>query len=257
MDTVTGPIVVKIGGSTLGTGDTTLSDVVALRKLDRQLVVVHGGGALINEWLSRLHVDSEFVDGLRSTNSEALDVVVAVLRGIINTQLVAQISMNGGHAVGLSGVDGTIIQAERYDPRLGFVGRIKNVNTELLMKLINTGSIPVVAPIGIEAPDQPLNINGDTVAGEIARSLRAERLIFLTDVDGILDAEGHLMDVISQDQATEMRKDETVVGGMIPKLDACLRATETGTLAYVANGQLPNTLNRIVGNESIGTRIGG
>ncbi len=254
---MSGPTVVKIGGSTLGADDTTLADVVALQRADRRPVVVHGGGALINDWLDRLGVASEFVDGLRSTSDEALDVVVAVLRGVINTRLVAQIGALGGRAVGLSGVDGAAVLAERYDPRLGFVGRVTGVDGELVMALLDAGSIPVIAPIGLEPPDQPLNINADTVAGEVARALRAERLIFLTDVDGVLDSEGRLLPTIDAARAAALRTDGTLSGGMIPKVDACFRAVETGAVAYMANGRVPGTLRRIDSDEPLGTRIGG
>jgi len=257
MNATSGPTVVKIGGSTLGAEDSTLADVVALQRAHRRPVIVHGGGALINDWLDRLDVASEFVDGLRSTSTEALEVVVAVLRGLINTQLVAQIGALGGRAVGLSGVDGAAVLAERYDTRLGFVGRVTGVDTELLTALLEAGAIPVIAPIGLEPPDQPLNINADTVAGEVARALCAERLIFLTDVDGVLDAEGRLLPTINTTRAAALRTDGTLSGGMIPKVDACFRAAETGAVAYMANGRAPGTLRRIAGGEPLGTRIGG
>src|SRR5690606_36025681 len=137
-----------------------------------------------------MQVESQFVDGLRSTSAEALDVVVAVLRGVINARLVAEIGALGGRAVGLCGADRGIVQAERYDERLGYVGRITGVDAARLHALVEAGAIPVIAPIGLEAPEQPLNINADTVAGEIARAVQASRLVFLTDVDGLMDATG-------------------------------------------------------------------
>ena len=219
--------------------------------------MVHGGGALIDDWLDRLGVSSEFVDGLRATSVEALEVVIAVLRGVVNTRLVAQIGALGGRAVGLCGVDGAVVRAERYDRRLGLVGRVTGVDRELLLTLLDAGAIPVIAPIGLEPPDQPLNINADTVAGEVARALEAERLIFLTDVDGLLDAEGRLLPAIDADRATALRTDGTLSGGMIPKVDACFRAVETGAVAYMANGRDLGTLRRVVAGELVGTRIGG
>lgn len=254
---MSGPTVVKIGGSTLGAGDTTLEDVVALQRAGERPIVVHGGGAMITQWLDRMGVESEFVDGLRSTSREALDVVIAVLRGVINTQLVAQIGALGGRAVGLSGVDGAVVRAERYDERLGFVGRITGVDATLLGSLVEAGAIPVIAPIGLEPPQQPLNINADTVAGEVARETGAARLVFLTDVDGVMDASGAVLPVIDAAKAEALRSDGALSGGMIPKVEACIRAAESGAVAFMANGRTPGTLHRIIDGAELGTRIGG
>jgi acetylglutamate kinase len=247
--------VVKIGGSTLGARDTSLEDLVAFHREGGRPIVVHGGGAMITDWLTRMDVPSAFVDGLRSTNAEALDVVVGVLRGVVNARLVAELGALGGRAVGVSGVDGASVRAERYDDRLGFVGRVTAVDGQFFLDLLDAGVIPVVAPIGLEPPAQPLNINADTVAGEIARAVAAERLIFLTDVDGLLDDERVLMPTLSAEQAAALRKSGTLVGGMIPKIDACFRATEAGALAFVANGTLTATTRRILAGEALGTRV--
>lgn len=252
-----GPTVVKIGGSTLGAEDSTLEDVVALQRDGAAVIVVHGGGALINDWLERTGVASEFVDGLRSTSAEALEVVIAVLRGVVNTSLVAQIAALGGRAVGISGLDGGAVRAERYDARLGFVGRVTAVDGEWLLSLVREGAIPVIAPIGLEPPGQPLNINADTVAGEVARAVQAQRLVFLTDVDGVLDADGRVLPVLDAEQARRLREDGTLAGGMIPKVDACLRAAEAGAVASMANGLTRGALRRIVAGDPSGTRIGG
>lgn len=249
--------VVKIGGSTLGSEDTTLQDVVAMHRAGDRPVIVHGGGAMITDWLGHMGVASEFVEGLRATSAEALDVVVGVLRGVVNTQLVAEIGALGGQAVGLSGVDGGIVRAERYDERLGFVGRVTGVDAELLLALLDAGAIPVIAPIGLEPPGQPLNINADTVAGEVAHALGAERLVFLTDVDGLMDGEKRVLPAVDLARATELRAAGTLGGGMIPKVDACFRAVEGGAIAYMANGRQRGTLRRLVDGEALGTRIGG
>lgn len=249
--------VVKIGGSTLGSEDTTLQDVVAMRRAGEHPVIVHGGGAMITDWLRRLDIPSQFVDGLRSTNAEAIDVVVGVLRGVVNAQLVGQIVALGGRAVGLCGVDGGLVTAERYDERLGFVGRVTGVNAEVLRGLLDSGIIPVIAPIGLEVPSQPLNINADTVAGEIARAIRADSLVFLTDVEGLLDGEGKLVPELNQARASALREAGVLAGGMIPKVDACFRAAEVGVAAYIVNGRLPHTVQRIVSGERVGTRIKG
>lgn len=255
MTASTGATVVKIGGSTLGTGDTSLEDIVALAAAGARPLVVHGGGAMISDWLGRLEVESRFVDGLRATNAEALDVVVGVLRGVVNVRLVSQIVALGGSAVGISGVDGGCVLAERYDERLGFVGQITGVDGAFLRSLLDAGVIPVMAPIGLEAPAQPVNINADTVAGEVARALKAERLIFLTDVEGLLDADGALIEELDAPLAARLRGDGTLAGGMIPKIDACFRAAEAGVAAYVADGTIGRTVERIAAGESLGTRV--
>ena len=256
MTATRGPIVVKIGGSTLGAEDTTLDDIVALQRGGERVIVVHGGGAMITEWLDRLHVPSEFVEGLRSTSAAALEVVIAVLRGAINTRLVAAIGERGGRAVGLSGVDGGgIVRAERYDPRLGLVGRVTSVDGAFLCALCAAGAIPVVAPIGLEPPAQALNINADTVAGEIARAVAASRLVFLTDVEGLLDAQGRVIARLGRERASALRAEGTMDGGMIPKVEACLRAAEAGTRAQMANGREAGALRRIVGGAALGTLV--
>ncbi len=249
------PIVIKIGGSTLGAEDTTLDDVVALHQAGERVAVVHGGGAMITDWLTRLDVPSEFVDGLRSTSAEAMEVVVAVLRGVINTQLVAAIVERGGRAVGLSGVDGGAVRAERYDPRLGYVGRVTSVDGTFLNALMDAGAIPVIAPIGLEAPEQALNINADTVAGEVARAVGASQLVFLTDVDGLLDGQQQLIPELDAARAEALRAEGTLAGGMIPKVEACFRAAEAGAVAHMVNGRTGGTLRRVAGGEAIGTRI--
>ena len=247
--------VVKIGGSTLGSEDTTLQDLVAMQRAGERPVVVHGGGAMITDWLRRLEIPSQFIDGLRSTNADAIDVVVGVLRGVVNTQLVGEIGALGGRAVGLCGVDSGLVTAERYDDRLGFVGRVTGVNTKVLLSLLDSGVIPVIAPIGLEAPSQPLNINADTVAGEVARALRADSLVFLTDVEGLLDGQGVLVPELDLALATALREAGVLAGGMIPKVDACFRAAEAGVAASMADGTVPGMLRRVAAGERVGTRI--
>lgn len=252
-----GPIVVKIGGSTLGDEDTTLEDVVALRTRGERVIVVHGGGAMIDDWLERLKVSTVFIDGLRSTNEEALDVVIAVLRGVVNTRFVAAIERLGGRAVGLSGVDAGLIRARRRDERLGYVGEVTGIDREALRPILESGAVPVIAPIGLEPPGQPLNINADTVAGEVARAVGASLLVFLTDVEGVLDGHGRLIEELDAEGAAALRENGTVAGGMIPKIAAGLRAAERGVAAHVANGRLSHTLERIVSGDDLGTRVRG
>jgi len=247
--------VIKIGGSTLGAQDTSLQDIVQLHREGMRPVVVHGGGAMISDWLKRLEIESHFVDGLRSTSAPAMEVVLGVLRGVVNTQLVGEIIALGGRAVGLSGVDGAIVRGEQYDERLGLVGRITEAHADILTSLLDAGVIPVIAPIALEAPAQALNINADTMAGEIARALGAAQLIFLTDVDGLLDASGAVVGTLDEARAAGLREAGVLSGGMIPKIDACFRAAEVGVGAFIANGTLPHTVHRLVSGERIGTRI--
>ena len=250
------PIVIKIGGSTLGADDTTIEDVVTLQRAGERVIIVHGGGAMITDWLTRMDIPSVFVDGLRSTSAAALDVVVGVLRGVVNTQLVGAFVAAGAPAVGMSGVDGGLVQAERYDDRLEYVGRITGVHAAILQPMIAGGVIPVIAPIGVEPPAQPLNINADTVAGEIARAVGARLLVFLTDVDGLLDRQGTVIPTLTAPHAEALRVDGVLSGGMIPKIEACFRAAATGADARIANGRQRETLRRLAAGEQLGTRIG-
>ncbi len=256
-DTTRRATVIKIGGSTLGSDDTSLEDVVALHRAGERVAVVHGGGAMITDWLTKMAIESTFVDGLRSTNEDALRVVVGVLRGVVNAQLVGEIVALGGRAVGVCGVDGGCIRAERYDDRLGYVGRVTSVDGAFIEGLLDAGFVPVIAPIGFEAPNQPLNINADTVAGEVARAIHADSLTFLTDVDGLLDGSQSLIPEVDAAGADALRAEGVLSGGMIPKIDACFRAAEVGVRALIANGTQPGTLRRIVAGEAIGTRIKG
>ena len=251
--------VVKIGGSTLGQHDTSLDDIAALHQEGRRLVVVHGGGATVTEWLDRLDVPSRFVRGLRATDERALDVVVAVLAGLVNKQLVAQLEARGARAIGLSGADGAVVRARRYDEELGYVGEIAAVDAGALQK-VASDAVAVLAPIAVEVEgetvrSQLLNVNADTVAGEVAAALRAELLVFLTDVSGVLDARGSVIPALSAAQAKELVEQGTATGGMVPKIDAALRAAAAGVLAVVVDGREPGALRSAVASKDIGTRL--
>ena len=250
-------IVIKIGGSILGDNDTSLQDIVHLAQTGKRPVVVHGGGAMITDWLDRLNVDTNFVNGLRATNSEALEVVIAILRGVVNTTLVAQLTQAGGRAVGISGVDNALIQAEQYDPDLGLVGKITKINNDLLAPLLDNNIIPVIAPIGIETLSQPLNINADTVAGEIAASINAEKLVFLTDVAGILDESGSLVSTLTIQMSNTLKEDGILKGGMIPKVDAGFIAARAGTIVHIINGTIAYSLQQLIDGNLSGTTIRG
>lgn len=256
----TARIVVKIGGSTLGSGDTTLADVVTLQREGAAVIIVHGGGATISEWLRVHNVKSHFVRGLRVTDAQVLQVVVAVLAGLINKDLVAQITALGGRAIGISGVDGGLIGAEVRDPDLGFVGEVATVDQGVLSALLMSGYMPVIAPIGIQiglgAGAQILNINADTVAGELARAVQADHLIFLTDVPGVLGHDGRLIPTLSQTAAQSLLAEGTIGGGMIPKVEAGLRAASAGTTCLIIDGRTPHALLAALRGELPGTRIG-
>ena len=252
-------IVVKVGGSTWESRDAALDDLISLQREGYQLVVTHGGGDLVSRWLEIHGMESKFVGGLRVTDGEALPVVVAVLAGLVNKDLVAGINAQGGRAVGLSGADGGMIRARRR-PELGFVGDIEGVNAELLRSLLEGGYMPVVAPVGINSggealPSQLLNINADTVAGEIALALAADFLVFLTDVPGITDAQGQVVERLSAEEARALTDAGTIKGGMLPKVDACLRAASR-TTALIVDGRWAHALQAALEGQVAGTRVG-
>ncbi len=253
-------IVAKVGGSTWESRDAALDDLVSLQREGYQLVVTHGGGDLVSRWLGTHGMESKFVGGLRVTDGEALPVVVAVLAGLVNKELVAGINAQGGRAVGLSGADGGLIRARRR-PELGFVGDIEGVDAELLRSLLEGGYMPVVAPIGINSggealPSQLLNINADTVAGEIALALAADFLVFLTDVPGVVDAQGQLVERLSAEEARALTDAGTIKGGMLPKVDACLRAAACRTTALIVDGRWARSLQAALEGQIAGTRVG-
>jgi acetylglutamate kinase len=261
---MTTPItVVKIGGSTLGEHDSSLGDIAALYQEGRRFVVVHGGGVTISEWLDRHGVESRFVRGLRVTDERALDVVVAVLAGLVNKRLVAALGARGAPACGLSGADAGILRARRYDPELGFVGEITGVNDEPLRSVAG-GVVAVLAPIAVEVEGesprpQLLNVNADTAAGEVAAALRAERLVFLTDVPGVMDASGAVRARLSAKEARALVASGAVSGGMIPKVEAGLRAAAAGVPAAIIDGREAGALRRLLGGgeeAGAGTVIG-
>ncbi len=255
-----GVTVVKIGGSTLGANDTSLEDLASLWRDGRRLVVVHGGGATLSEWL-RIHgVESRFVRGLRVTDRAAIDVAVAVFAGLVNTELVARLNSLGARALGLSGVDGGLIRAERLDPELGFVGRVREVDRTQLETLLDAGYLPVIASLAAEVEGelllaQPLNVNADTLAGDVAAALEAERLVFLTDVPGVLDARGERVPALSRAEALRLIDEGVAVGGMIPKLEAALVAAAAGARTLIVDGREPHALREALSGAAAGTIV--
>ena len=254
-------IVVKIGGATLGNHDTTIEDIVKLQRQAKSLVVVHGGGKLITDWLTKQGISSRFVQGERVTDTATLEVVISVLAGLVNKEIVAAINSRGGQAVGISGVDGALIQSEVENIELGCVGRVVKVDLTLLEALLQSGYIPVVAPLGLNSrgslAPQILNINADVVAGEIAAAIGAERLIFLTDVVGVCDQQGKLMPQLSPGEAEALIVSGVASGGMIPKVKACLRALSSTPTTCITDGRQPHSLFKNIEKGSGGTIIKG
>ncbi len=260
--------VIKFGGHAMGDGNLAESfarDIVLLKQVGINPVVVHGGGPQIGRMLDRLQIQSEFVDGLRVTDAPTVEVVEMVLAGSINKQIVSEINAAGGVAVGLSGKDGNLITAEKLErggeatPDLGFVGHPKMVNPQILELLAESNVIPVLAPIAIDEAGQTYNINADTVAGAVASALHARRFYLLTDVAGVLDPEGALIDDMPAARARALVAEGVVTGGMIPKVETCIAAIEGAVeAAVIIDGRVPHALLLEVFTErGVGTLIYG
>jgi acetylglutamate kinase len=251
-------IVVKYGGHAMegGVSEHFAQDIVLMKQTGIHPVVVHGGGPQIGAMLKKLSIPSSFVDGLRVTDAAAIEVVEMVLTGAINKQIVSGINSAGGRAVGLSGKDGNLVIArklERFklDPvtlksepvDLGFVGEPDTVNPEVLRTIMGSDLIPVIAPIGAGRKGETFNINADTVAGSVASAMSAARLLLLTDVEGVLDREGKLIQRLSVAEARALIADGTISGGMIPKIETAIDAVEAGVhAAVILDGRIPHVL---------------
>jgi len=254
-------IVVKYGGHSMGAGGETFArDVVLLKQVGVNPIVVHGGGPQINRMLDRLGIKSQFVNGLRVTDDETMEVVEMVLAGTINKQLVAAINAVGGCAIGVCGKDGNLLQARKLtrNGELGWVGEPERVDASVLDGFRDAHMIPVIAPIGIGAAGETYNINADTVAGAIAAAVKAERFLLLTDVPGVLDAEKRLIPELSAAESRRLVADGTISGGMIPKVETCLEAVDGGTAAAVIlDGRVPHAILLELFTEGAGTLIRG
>jgi acetylglutamate kinase len=259
-------VVVKYGGNALAgaSDDDALSlfaeDIVLMRQVGMRPVVVHGGGPQISELMSRLGKTTEFRDGLRVTDRETIDIARMVLIGQVNPQLVAAINVHGPLAVGVSGEDAGLIRAVARDERLGFVGDVEAINPMILLGLLDDGFIPVVATIGTDAAGQAYNINADTVAGAIAESLGAEKLVYLTDIEGlrrVVDDPASLLRQTTPDELDELIADGTIAGGMIPKTESCVQAVRNGVRrAHILDGRIAHVLLlELFTDEGIGTMI--
>ena len=267
------PVVIKFGGHAMGEQasiEAFASDIVLLQQVGAKPVVVHGGGPQIGSMLSRLEMESNFIDGLRVTDQQTISIVEMVLAGAINKSLVASISAAGGMSVGISGKDGNLIIAKKLNHRtkdtdsaienlvdLGYVGIPDKVDKQVLDALLGVNMIPVVAPLGLGADGQTYNINADTAAGSIASALNASRLLMLTDVDGVLDDNGKLIPRLSIAQARQLILDGVIKGGMIPKVETCIQAVQSGAgAAVILDGRKKHAvLVELFTEHGIGTLI--
>ncbi|MGA9275773.1 acetylglutamate kinase [Ilumatobacter sp.] len=259
-------IVVKYGGNALaGTSDHDAlalfaEDIVMMRLVGMRPVVVHGGGPQISEMMTRLGKTTEFVDGLRVTDAETVGIARMVLKGQVNPQLVAAINVHGNYAVGMSGVDAGLIRATARNERLGFVGDVTEINPAVVERLLDDEFIPVIATIGSDDTGQAFNINADTVAGAIAEAVGAEKLIYLTDIEGLRSDVGDAASLIRQttaDHLDELIADGTIAGGMIPKVASCQQAVRSGVQrAHILDGRIAHVLLlELFTDDGIGTMV--
>jgi len=261
-------VVIKYGGAAMEAPQLTegfARDVVLLKYVGMHPVIVHGGGPQIGALMKRLGKEPRFVGGMRVTDEETMEIVEMVLVGRINQEIVGLINHQGGRAVGLSGKDGGLIRARRMSHRtangeevdIGLVGEVEEVNPEPIRLLEQHGFIPVIAPVGVGGAGETYNINADLVAGEVAAALRAEKLIHLTDVEGIRGPGGDLISTLSQDEARHLVAGGIIKGGMLPKVESALRALAAGTSkAHILDGRIPHAiLLEIFTKEGIGTEI--
>jgi acetylglutamate kinase len=232
-------------------------DIVLMHSVGMRVVVIHGGGPQIGELMAKLGKESEFRDGLRVTDAETLDIARMVLVGKVGRDIVSSINVHAPLAVGLSGEDAGLIVASARDPELGFVGDVDTVDPSILQRLLAEDLIPILSTIGSDAAGQAYNINADTVAGAVGAALGAEKVVYLTDVAGILDGDGELIHQVDADGINAMVADGTVAGGMIPKVSACLHAVRGGvTSAHVLDGRLAHVLLlELFTDEGVGTMI--
>ena len=266
-------IVIKYGGHAMvdkELKDLFARDIVMMKYIGIHPVVVHGGGPQIGDLLKKLGKDSQFVQGMRVTDEETMDIVEMVLVGKVNKEIVGLINQHGGKAVGLSGKDGNLIRAEKYylteekakdtPPEIidiGLVGKVKNIHAELIVSLENNGFIPVIAPTGMGDNGETYNINADIVAGEVAAALKAEKLVLLTDVEGVMDAKGQLINTMNDRDVVNMIETGVIRGGMYPKVKCCLKALNNGVKkTHIVDGRLKHAiLLEIFTDMGIGTEI--
>ena len=256
-------VVVKYGGNAMineQLKEQVMEDIVLLHLVGVKVVLVHGGGPEINELMSKLGKQPEFVDGLRVTDRETVDIVQMVLAGKVNKTLVNLLEMKGGNAMGISGMDGHLIEATFKDERLGYVGKITSINIKPVTDLLDRGYIPVISTVGCDDNGNAFNINGDTAAAYIAGALGAERLIMMTDIAGVLrdkDDPTTLIPDITVDEAKGLYDEGVISGGMIPKVNCCIEAIERGVQnVIIMDGRIPHSiLMEILTDEGAGTMV--
>jgi acetylglutamate kinase len=248
-------VVLKIGGSVAGEDAAALDAIAALHDSGHSLVVVHGGGPLLDEWAGRLGLKTSFLRGLRVTDEPTRDLALAVLGGLANARIVAALLTRAVPAVGLTGIDGGTLLAVREEADLGLVGRITRVDSALMEELVENGRVPVVAPAALEEAATPevLNVNADSAAGAIAASLGARLLVFVTDVPGVRTKDGKVLATLDRDRAKALVDDGTIEGGMLPKVEACLIASGAGCRAAIVEARAGDAIERLLAGERVGT----
>ncbi len=258
-------VVVKYGGNAMideSLKQQVMEDIVLLWLIGVKIVLVHGGGPEINEMMQKLGKEPQFVDGLRVTDKETVDIVQMVLAGKVNKTLVNMIESQGGRAMGISGMDGRLIEAEMKDERLGYVGSIKKIHIRPVVDLLEKNYIPVISTVGCDRQGNTYNINGDTAAAYIAGALNAERLIMMTDIAGILmdkDDPKTLIPEITTDEAKKLYEEGVISGGMIPKVECCIEAIDEGvSKVIIMDGRVPHSiLMELLTDEGAGTMFVG
>lgn len=256
-------VVVKYGGNAMVNQqlkEQVMEDIVLLWLIGVKVVLVHGGGPEISETMSKLGKKPEFIDGLRVTDKETVDIVQMVLAGKVNKTLVNMLEMKGGKAMGISGIDGRLIEADFKDKRLGYVGNITNINIQPVNDLLEKGYIPVISTVACDEDGNTYNINGDTAAARIAGALEAERLIMMTDIAGILrdkDDPSTLIPQITVEEAKKLYEENVISGGMIPKVDCCIDALDHGVNnVVIMDGRIPHSiLMELLTDEGAGTMV--
>jgi acetylglutamate kinase len=237
-------VVIKFGGHAMGDDQAMESfarDIVLMQQVGVNPVIVHGGGPMINEMLAKLDIKSDFVNGKRVTDAATVEVVEMVLSGRVNKRIVQAINSQGGRAVGLSGKDANLMVCDAANPELGYVGNPTQINPDVLHQMHQAGVIPVVAPIGAGRHGETFNINGDTAAGAVAAAMKADRLLLLTDVSGVKDADGNVVTELTLSSIRQMTEDGVIAGGMIPKTETAVEAIKGGVRAVVIlDGRAPN-----------------
>ncbi|MGL5677830.1 MAG: acetylglutamate kinase [Cellulosilyticaceae bacterium] len=259
-------VVVKYGGSAMldpQINSTIVQDIVLMKLVGLRPIIVHGGGPEINNMLQKVGIESSFIDGLRVTTKETVEVVEMVLAGKVNKNIVSMIHTEGGKAVGITGKDGGLLQAKKMNKNgkdLGYVGEIVEVNTEIINTLIDNSFIPIISPIGTDKEGNTYNINADYAAVAIAAALKAQKLVFLTDVEGVLkdkDDSSSLISYLSKAEALKYIEDGTIAGGMIPKVECCIEAIDQGVkMVHILDGRVQHALIlEIYTHSGIGTML--